>query len=70
MNNYTKKKIQAFMGLLEHCGLNKEEIFGICSLMKSEEMVQQIVDELEKKKFQTTHQETMRICAEVIKKHK
>ena len=67
MNDYTAKKIQAFMGILKHCGLKKEEIFGIVSMMKTEEMVQEIVNQLESKDFKTTPQETMNICGQVIK---
>ena len=69
MNEYTRKKIGAFMGILKKLGLQKEEIFAISSLMKTEEMMLEIVDRLEAKDFKLTPQETMNICGQVIKEN-
>ena len=39
-------------------------------MMETEEMAQEILDRLEYNDFKTTPQETMNICAAVIKKYK
>ena len=70
MNEYTAKKIGAFMGILKKLGLEKVEICGICSLLETEDMLQEMVDKLEEKNFETSPQETLNICARVIKKHR
>ena len=70
MNEYTSNKIRAFMHILKELGLNKTEICGICSLLKTEEMLQEMLNRLESKEFKTTPQETMNICSQVIKENK
>ena len=69
MNEHTSQQITRFMGILKELGLTKEEIFGICTFLKTEEMMIEMVDILESKDFKTTPQETMNICGQVIKKH-
>ncbi len=69
MNEYTTKKLQAFMRMLMKLGLSKEEVCGISSLMKTEEMMLEIVDRLEAKDFKLTPQETINICGQVIKEN-
>ena len=69
MNEYTSKKIGAFMGILKKLGLQKEEIFAICSLLKTEEMLQEMLNRLEKENFKTSPQETLNICSQVIKEY-
>lgn len=76
MNEYTEKKLAAFMSILRHCGLNKEEIFAITSMMKTEDMMMktedmmlEIAERLEAEDFKTTHRQTMKICGHVIKEY-
>lgn len=69
MNEYTEKKLAAFMSILRHCGLNKEEIFAITSMMKTEDMMLEIAERLEAEDFKTTHRQTMKICGHVIKEY-
>ena len=69
MNKHTEKQLTRFMSILKYCNLSKEEIFSICSMMKTEQMLVDIVKILEEKDFKTTHQETMNICSQVIKKN-
>lgn len=64
MNSYTKKKIVIFMEVLKNLGLTEDQVCGVASMMKTEAMAQEILDELESKDFKTTPQETMNICAE------
>lgn len=70
MNEYTEKKIMAFMRILTKLGLNKDEVCGICSFLETEEMMIEMLDRLEAKDFKMTPQEAMNICAGVIKEHK
>ena len=69
MNNHTEEQLTRFMGIMKALQIPKEQIFGICSMLKSEEMMIEILDRLEEKEFKTTPQETMNICGEVIKKY-
>ncbi|MBR7132352.1 MAG: hypothetical protein IKD04_02360 [Clostridia bacterium] len=69
MNEHTTRQITRFMGILKAMGLTKEEIFGICSLMKTEEMPWEIIQRLKAKDFKVTPQETMNICGQVIKEN-
>ena len=69
MNEYTKKKIMAFMRILTKIGLEKEQVLGICSFLKTEEMMLEMIDRLEEKDFKVTPQEAMNICCAVIKEN-
>ncbi|MBQ8782206.1 MAG: hypothetical protein IJZ57_00330 [Clostridia bacterium] len=64
-----RKKLTHFMGMLSACGLSKEEIFATCSEMKTEKMMLDIADKLEKKYPNLTPQETMNIIGQVIKEN-
>lgn len=69
MNEHTRKQLTHFMGILKCLGLEKEDIFAICSALETEDMLIEIVDRLEAKDFKVTPQETMNICCQVIKEH-
>ena len=69
MNRYTEEQLTRFMGILKALKLTKEEIFGICTFMKTEEMMMEVLEEMEKKDFKLTKQEIMNIVGEVVKKH-
>ena len=66
MNEYTRNKIEAFMEVLIELGLEKDHVCGICSMMKTEEMMLEILDRLEAREFKLTPQETLNICGKVI----
>ena len=67
MNEYTAKKIRAFMRILKKLGLEKDDIIGICSFLKTEDMMIEMVDRLEAKDFKLTPEEAYQICCQVIK---
>lgn len=70
MKKCNDEQIIAFMGILKKLGLTKVEICGLSSLInESDEMLLEIVDRLEVKDFKLTPQETMNICAQVIKEN-
>ena len=69
MNEHTRKQITRFMGILKALGLTKEEIFGICSALKTEDMLLDMVNRMKAKDFKLTPQETMNICCQVIKEY-
>ena len=69
MNKHTEEQLTRFMGILKALGVDKEQIFGICSLLETEDMMLEIVDRLESREFQLTPQETMNICGGVIKEY-
>lgn len=58
-----------FMRILIKLGLNKNEVCGITSLLKTEDMLMDALDRLGKKNFKVTPQETMNICGQVIKEN-
>ncbi len=58
------------MKLLKSLGLDKDTICGIASMMRSDEDILTIVDRLEAMNFKTTPQETLKICAAVIKENR
>lgn len=69
MNEYTRNKIEAFMEVLIELGLEKDQVCGICSMMKTEEMMLEILDRLEVREFKLTPQETLNICGDVIEEN-
>lgn len=69
MNRHTEKQLTRFMGILKALKLTKEEIFEICTFIKTEEMMMEVLEEMEKKDFKLTKQEIMNIVGEVVKKH-
>ena len=69
MNDYTQLQMMRFMGILKAMKLTKDQVLGICSFMKKEEMVTEILQRLKEKKFKTNPQETMNICTAVIKEN-
>ena len=69
MNEYTAKKIRAFMRILKKLGVSKDEICGICSLLKTEDMLLEIVDRLEERNFKLSPEETVDLCLKIIAKH-
>lgn len=69
MNYYTRTQLTHFMGILKTLNLTKEEIFGICILMKKEEMITEIINRIKVKGPETTHQEALQICTAVIKEN-
>lgn len=65
-----EKMIYSFVGILKNLGLSKEEVMGIGAFLgENERMMVEIVDLLEEQNFKTTHQETMNIIGQVIKKN-
>ena len=58
-----------FMSILKALKLSKIEILGICSMLKTEDMLFEMLDKMEEKDFKLTRQETMNICGHVIKAH-
>ena len=69
MNEHTEKQITTFMRILIALGLNETEILGICAMLKTEDMLFEMLDKMEEKDFKLTPQETMNICGGVIKAH-
>ena len=69
MNEHTEKQLTRFMGILKALKLTQEQIFGICSMLKTEEMMLEMISRLKAKNFETDPQETMNICGTVIKEH-
>lgn len=67
MNKHTEEQLTRFMGILKALKVPKEQIFGICSCLKTEEMMMDMIRRLKAKDFKLTPQETMNICAGVIK---
>ena len=70
VNEHTENKLYHFGCILRNLGLEKEQTGGILSMMEKEEMVDEIITQLENRDFKTTPQETMNICAAVIKRYK
>ena len=70
MNNNIENPTTAFMCILRLCGMEKQDILQITALLKTTENMNRVVDRLETKDFKATPQETMKICAEVIKESK
>ena len=69
MNEYTKEKLEAFMQILIKLGLSKDQVCGICSSLKTEDMMLEMLDRLEERDFKLTPQETINICCAVIKEN-
>lgn len=69
MNKHTEAQLKDFMTILKTLNVEKKQIIGICSMMKNEEMVLEIVKRLKKENFQLTPQETVNICSQVIKEN-
>ena len=69
MNEHTKKQLLTFARILKACGLKKEETGAILSMMRKEETVLEIVERIEEKYPSITPQETLKICAEAVKKN-
>ena len=70
MNKHTETQLMRFMGILKALGLTKEEILGICSTLKTENMMIEMVNRMEAKNFKLTPRETMNICGQVIKENR
>lgn len=69
MNKHTEEQLTRFMGILKALKVPKEQIFGICSFLKTEDMMLEMLDRLEAKDFKMTPQEAMNICAGVIEEN-
>lgn len=69
MNEHTRKQMSRFITILKNLGLTEEQTLGICSMMKTEDMVLEIVQTLEDKDFNLTPQEVMNIASSVIKRN-
>ena len=69
MNEHTEKQLIEFMSILKALKLSKIEILGICSMLKTEDMLFEMLDKMKEKDFKLTPQETMNICGGVIKAH-
>lgn len=66
MNEYTEEKLAAFMNLLKHYKVPKETIFGICSFLETEEIMQEMVNRLLEKGLEASPEEAEQICLRVI----
>ncbi len=66
MNEHTQMQLTRFMGILKALKLTKDDIFGICSFLRTEEMMMEMVRRLKAKDFKVTPQEAMNICCQVI----
>ena len=69
MDEHLRKQTTKFMGVLKALGLSKDEIIGVSIMLKTEDNMAKVLDELEERDFQTTPQETLNICAHVIKEN-
>ena len=69
MNKHTQEQLTRFMGILKALKVPKEQIFGICSLLKTEEMMVEMVRRMEARDFKLTPQETLNICGDVIEEN-
>ena len=69
MNEHTEKQLIEFMSILKALKLIETEILGICSMLKTEDMLFEMLDKMEEKDFKLTRQETVNICGGVIKAH-
>ncbi len=69
MNEHTEKQLIEFMSILKALELTETEILGICSMLKTEDMLFEMLDKMEEKDFKLTRQETVNICGGVIKAH-
>ena len=69
MNQHTEEQLTRFMGILKALKVPKEQIFGICSFLKTEKMMIEMVERLKTKEFKVSPQEAMNICAGVIKEN-
>ena len=69
MNEHTEKQLIEFMSILKALELTETEILGICSMLKTEDMLFEMLDKMEEKDFKLTRQETVNICGGAIKAH-
>ena len=69
MREPTEKQYIEFMSILKALELTETEILGICSMLKTEDMLFEMLDKMEEKDFKLTRQETVNICGGVIKAH-
>jgi len=69
MNEHTEKQLIEFMSILKALELTETEILGICSMLKTEDMLFEMLDKMEEKDFKLTRQETVNICSGVIEAH-
>ena len=69
MNKHTQEQLTRFMGILKALKVPKEQIFGICSFLETEEMMMEMVRRLKAKDFKVTSQEAINICVGVIKEN-
>lgn len=69
MNKHTEDQLTRFMGILKALKVPKEQIFGICSFLKTEDMMMEMIRRLKAKDFKVTPQEAMNICTGVIKEN-
>ena len=57
------------MGILRALKVPKDQIFGICSFLDTEEMAAEMLRRLKAKDYQVTPQETINICCGVIEEY-
>ena len=69
MNEHTEKQLIEFMSILKALKLSETEILGICSMLKTEDMLFEMLDKMEEKDFKLTRQQTGNMCGGVIKAH-
>ena len=72
MNDYTKKKISALIGMLKHTNLSKEQVIALCGSIPTEKCSDEIADLLIQNKNTLKgipQQKIMNMCAQIIEKH-
>ena len=65
----TEEQLVQFMKILIRIGLEKDQIMGLCCFLKSDDMMNEMVNRLKAKEFKVTPQEAMNICVGVVKEN-
>ena len=69
MNKHTENQIEDFMQILIELKLEETQILGICSMLKTEDRLFEMLNRMKAKEFKLTPRETMNICGQVIKEN-
>ena len=66
MNEHMLNLRRILIGMLKSVGMNKEDTLGIMSFMKTEEMMNSLMDKLEEMYPNITPKEAMQVACEII----
>lgn len=72
MNDYTRKKMGALIGMLKYTNLSKEQVIALCGSIPTEKCSDEIATLLILNKNalkEIPQQKMMNMCAQIIKKH-